>query len=327
MDIRRTPRHRPAGRSALLRGALGAVAAMTAVTACQAGTGTAGHEPSLGRIPRPAALADIVTPLDAYIGTGPQRQAEARAEDLLVRVCMRHLGLDWPTEPTREVRMTLQAWDLGFLDPRTVPRYGYHPPGLEADLSVSVGGPAGGARVVSGVSKAAYAGTPDPALAGKPVPPGGCSARAQRELDRGAPAADAGFAIDSADSAGQRALTDSRVVAVTSQWSTCMRGKGLRYRSPYDARDDPRWSLADGDPAPPATDSGPPGGSAELRTAAADLACRQKVNYLGVRLAVISAYEHRAIDAHRSEFARVKVRHDQRTRNTASVLATARTGP
>jgi hypothetical protein len=105
-----------------------------------------------------------------------------------------------------------------------------------------------------------------------------------------------------------------------------MRKKGFHYRSPYDARDDPRWSPTDGDPAPPATGSGPPGGTAELRTAAADLACRREVGYLGVRLAVISAYERRAIDAHRSEFARIKDRHDRRTRNAASVLAAARSG-
>lgn len=284
---------------------------------CQAPRGTTQPEPAVAEVPRPHALAEVVTPLEAYFGTAQQRHTLARAEDVLIRACMRGLGLDWPVEDPRQVRVTLQAWDLGFLDADTVPRYGYHPPGLQADLDVSVGGPANGARVLTGVQKAAYTGIAHPSLAGKPVPRDGCAAEAQRRLNQDAPEADGAVAIMIANLTGERALTDGRVVAVTKQWSDCMSARGYRYANPYDSRDDPRWNGEDTDQAEPAAR-----GLVEIQTAQADLACRQQVNYLGVRLAVLAAYQDREIQAQPDLFTPMRQRHEQCMRNAEFVLST-----
>lgn len=175
---------------------------------------------------------------------------------------------------------------------------------------------------VGGAQKAAYTGTGDPDLAGRSIPQGGCATEAQRRLTQGAPSVDGAVAIDIANASGERALADSRVVAVTTAWSDCMNGKGYRYPSPYEARDDPRWNPEGDDHAVRSTS-----GEAEIRTAVADLECRRQVNYLGVRLAVISAYQAREITARESLFAQLKIWHDQRMKNADLVLVPHQWGP
>lgn len=284
------------------------------VSGCRASGGGTQPEPAVTSVPRPRRLAEVVTPLESYIGTAQDRHTLARAGDVVNHDCMRRLGLEWPVEPPRVLRNTLQAWDLGFMPADDVPGHGYHPPGLQADLDVSVGGSASGPRILSRAQRAAYIGAADPSVMEQRIPPGGCVAEVQRRLDRGAPGVDDSAAIILANQTGELALADSRVVAVTRAWSDCMKDKGNMYSSPYEARDDPRWN----DEA--ANKGGAVVSAAEERTAQADLECRRRVNYLGVRLAVISAYQNREIQARPAEFALLRKQLGERLRNAEDVL-------
>lgn len=290
-----------------------ALATLTAAVACSTGKPVPAHaeEPGLvAAVTHPRELGDFVTVADAYIGSWQHRQTLTQAENVLVRKCMRRKGLDWEVDPVRKVRVTLQAYDLGYLDPALTDQFGYHPPELEKDLAASVGErPV--PRSLTPAQAAAYEGRPE-ASSRAPAPraSGGCSAEAWRALNDGAAQADDAVAVNMANQAGERALKDSRVVRVTREWSACMRAKGLRYASPYHSRDDARWAVNHVS-------------AAELRTARADLGCRQKVNYAGVRLAVLNAYEQASVSARRPLFAAAKERLRVRLRNAATVLGRA----
>ena len=286
------------------------LATLMAAVACNTGSPVSApaKEPRLVTgVTHPMALGDFVTVADTYIGSWRHRQTLTQAENVLVRNCMRRKGLDWGVDPVRQVRVTLQAWDLGHLDPVLTNEFGYHPPELEKDLAASVGERPVPRKLTPAQAAAYTGGSEAPSRSPAPRASGGCSAEASRALSKGAPQAADAVAVDLANQDGEQALRDSRVVQVTREWSACMRAKGFRYTSPYDARDDARWT-------------GRHVTTAELATARADLACRQKVNYAGVRLAVLNAYEQASVSARRSLFDSLEERLRVRLRNAADVL-------
>ncbi len=77
--------------------------------------------------------------------------------------------------------------------------------------------------------------------------------------------------------------TDHRVRAVYAAWAACMRQRGHDYPNPFKAAADAKWNMG----APPT--------AAEIRTAQADVACKQRTNLLGITFAVEAGYENAAI--------------------------------
>ncbi|MEU6016300.1 hypothetical protein ABZ826_20240 [Streptomyces sp. NPDC047515] len=141
----------------------------------------------------------------------------------------------------------------------------------------------------------------------KKVPKGGCEGEALRIITRGATtpnevklpggstagSGEGGFSEGFAEmvvsamrgEAMKRARNDSRFQKVTDSWADCMKDRGYTYDSPSAAVNDSHWADNSGSPT-----------RIEISTATADAQCKKKLNYLGVGIAVESAYEKKSID-------------------------------
>ena len=80
---------------------------------------------------------------------------------------------------------------------------------------------------------------------------------------------------------------DPRVLAVNAKWSACMAASGYRYKSPFAALEDQRWGPGLYDSLGAISKITAP----ELQVAAADAACRARVNLYAVYWAVAAAYQ------------------------------------
>jgi hypothetical protein len=93
----------------------------------------------------------------------------------------------------------------------------------------------------------------------------------------------------------EKSKTDPRVVAVIKLWSECMKRSGFTYASPLDAGGDrPEWLRA----ATPSV--------AEIRTAVADVRCKQQTNLIGIWFTIESAYENGAIHLHIEQLTQIR---------------------
>lgn len=131
--------------------------------------------------------------------------------------------------------------------------------------------------------------------AGNPLPRGGCGGEAVSILVGDGQVYDDIYVENLNNEPYFLAEEDSRVLAVTEAWSACMKDKGYDYSSPEEPPVDPAWydAGADGTNAEPRQPT-----PEEIVTAVADVECQQAVNYLGVRVAVESAYQEQVIEEH-----------------------------
>lgn len=141
---------------------------------------------------------------------------------------------------------------------------------------------------------------------GKAIPEGGCIGQAQREVEGAA----AGSTVTNelGYAAWEASNTDSRVLAGFSEWSRCMATAGFDYKTPMDANNDQRWA-------------GPKASSEEIAVAVADVKCKKVTNLVGIRLAVDTAYQLRAIAANSEKLQSLRVALDRQGSNAAAVLA------
>ncbi|MFE2035563.1 hypothetical protein ACFXBB_20370 [Streptomyces scopuliridis] len=224
---------------------------------------------------------------------------------LLVNQCMRQLG--YPDNPQPLGKFTGKAYlgHEGFLvEPiQQVERWGYKsPPDAETGRQASEAGFTKSVTEIQGQLLAGRITT----FNGKPVPDGGCEGEALRTITKGAETAKEvklpdgsaagagkdgfgeGFAEMVVSSARGKAMAklrnDSRFEKVTTAWSDCMDKQGYDFDSPSAARNDKRWANA----------TQP--GKEEISVGVADMRCKQEVNYLGVGIAVESAYENQLIE-------------------------------
>ncbi|WP_133909279.1 hypothetical protein [Actinophytocola oryzae] len=145
---------------------------------------------------------------------------------------------------------------------------------------------------------------------GVDVPVGGCNAEARRILGRnteGKPG-DEGFVLHLEGTAGQLAEKDSRLRAVFAKWSECMAASGYYYRDPWQANGDPAFGA---DIA----------SAAEIATATADVACRDKHNVNGVWVALQAAYQDQLIESNADALRRHGSATAGQLRHATNVLA------
>ncbi|MFD6328201.1 hypothetical protein ACFWGI_01320 [Streptomyces niveus] len=283
-----------------------AVTAMAVLGGCSS-SGAGGGEPGLGSVPSPSSfdVAQISTPLDAYLPTPEENYTLKKARVMLVNQCMRQLG--YPDNPQPLGKFTGKAYlehgEFLVAPVEQVERWGYKsPPGAETGKQADESSFTKNATKTQGQLLAGRITT----FNGKPVPDGGCEGEALRTLTKGAETAQEvtfpdgsaagagkdgfgeGFAEMVVSSARGKAMAkvrnDSRFEKVTTAWSDCMDKQGYDFDSPSAANNDKRWA-----------DATQPG-KEEIAVAVADMRCKQKVNYLGVGIAVESAYEKQLIE-------------------------------
>lgn len=185
----------------------------------------------------------------------------------------------------------------GITDLASAKRYGYRVP-AEPRRDVpdrASGGPA---------ETSALTGHGRRTVRGRPIPEGGCIGEAGRALG-GSP--DAGLAQRLSFASYDRSRRDSRVRAVVARWSRCMAARGYDYRGPLDPPADPRFTGK--------ADRG------QIRTAVADIGCKDRANVVGVWSAVESAYQRPLIERYRGPLERVRRAEAVRLGNATRVLS------
>ncbi|MEU8273780.1 hypothetical protein ACFYOK_15025 [Microbispora bryophytorum] len=294
----------------VVRMAMAAVC-VAAVTGCSASAAANPPEPP-----------DLTLPLDAYSLGAKDRAQVIHARFMLMEECMRHVGLDFrfpAVEPVTDLR---NVDLLGWLDPGQAAESGYLGKGRNPDEITGI--PSYSVSddefyVLDGKVRRYH---------GRTVPPGGCTAKADALLNRGARGvtpADAGKRFDDdevpryVDSAADLAVKDPRIAAAESEWSDCMRSEGFDYRSTDEAGGDRRWAATVNDDSIGNTPK-PRGTRAEIETAVADAECREETGYSDVRRKVYVEAENRIIGQSRARFDVIKSLNQARLANSAKVL-------
>lgn len=276
----------------------------------------AGKEPAIGSIARLTSTEGLKFPIAAYEVTADQQYQVTKAQDRLIEQCMKRFGFDYvrpaPTPPTRNDG---RSRVYGLASAQDAARFGYASPRRATDPAPAKRQPATslsrtGQTVLNGVDlvaeaeakKAGKAAAPanEPKsqseaekapgsgimVNGQEVPVGGCGRESALKLYAPNPqAVDILFVFNLGGEAESRALEDSRVRKATAKWSACMADSGFTTSSPDNVQ----------------TDLGLEGklSSPEAVTIAkADVACKTKVNYIGIRYGVQSAYERLLVEEH-----------------------------
>ncbi|MFJ8081525.1 hypothetical protein ACIQ6Y_13000 [Streptomyces sp. NPDC096205] len=257
--------------------------------------------PGLGAIPVLSDTARLTFPLDAYDHRPSDQALLERAQDELAVRCMARYGFDYvPPERTAHTTRPLNARVFGVVDKEEAARYGYGDPGAAGDRRAPVGAELSeegrltlyGERVPPAAmpmsqEEAEREGGSSRKVGGKAVPVGGCNRESYLRLY--APTADSVdimFVFNLKAQSKAQSEADTRVRRNDAAWAACMRTAG------YDKAADPmkavqQLGLQDA-----------PSGPAAIAAAQADVACKKKVNLVGVRYTVQSAYQKRLVAQH-----------------------------
>ncbi|WP_432843303.1 hypothetical protein [Dactylosporangium sp. CA-092794] len=304
-----------------------AVLIVAAVAGCSSAAGRGDGPPAVDRLipvsapsvsvppapPTPGTGPDLVLPTETYRPTAAQRNLIADAVQLRIAECMHGFGLTWTVRAVHVPDSNRVDRLYGVSDPATAQRYGYHLPPADARTA---GEPLPGASlspserlVLSGSATGESTDGLPGRYRGRPIPDGGCTAQARRETI-GADDIDPTHVAD-AITVGmwEKSRTDPRVAAVIEAWAQCMRQEGYRYPSPLDAGNDhPAW-LRSAAPGPE-----------EIRTAVADVACKQRTNLVGTWFAVESGYELEAIRLHQEQLDAIRRQWQEAAARAARVV-------
>ncbi|MFI6908313.1 hypothetical protein ACIBKY_44125 [Nonomuraea sp. NPDC050394] len=259
--------------SAFLAGAVAACsAAPVAISPARPHTATA---PEGGEQARRLTL-----PFDAYDFSPAENMTLEVAEDLLVRDCLRARGMAWhvlpgpadsESEPPHRRR-------YGILEPEMADVFGYHTPPDR---------PAVAARKENDLARMTQA-SPDVREAAER-----CLDRARDHMSAGAPKADASFFNKTIFASFDASQRDEQVRRAFRSWSACMAGEGFRYPDPLAAITDARWET--GQPT-----------SQEIRTAQADLRCKDKTDLVAIWAAAETRIQNDVIRSHPERFQRLR---------------------
>lgn len=286
-------------------------------------------EPPVDAMPAIASTSDIRLPLDAYALTYRERSALALAEARLTKECAKRFGLAYERSAGEVLRGAIVPFSFDSNEARHAYRF-YHNdlaaarntgfvsfPGPPHDLPTSSSEPqtptkddaytrlviggleqgptpprldGSGGRAEAGPGGGYPTGVKRPTDAREDaLPEGGCAGEARSILAGDGELHDLFYANNVGNKAYIRAIDDSRVRDVTRRWSECMSQRGYDYADPDEAGGDPKWLGLDAAARPTPE---------EIPVATADVECKQSVNYLGVRVAIETAYQNLVIEEH-----------------------------
>jgi hypothetical protein len=276
--------------------ALIATAAMAGCSAAQS-TASAPADPAptaVSTAPVPVPVTDsVLSPRLPILGYEPTPTQAAEITYLTQRIpqeCMREFGFSYDpslsasaVEQQVRIAAEFETRRYGVSDLSAVRTYGYSLPTWTAGSAPAVTLaqlPAGEDAVLHGTVK-----TYDH----RPVPRGGCLEQAEQQLvadgispqaQQSGDSSPANLAASIQQSSWERAQSNPKVRAVFAKWSACMSTYGDHYATPYAAAGDPRWTKVT---------------PLEIQTAEHDVACKRRVNLLGVEFAVNADYQNAAI--------------------------------
>ncbi|MFE6225349.1 hypothetical protein [Streptomyces sp. NPDC057854] len=278
--------------------------------------GTAGCLPATGHRSAPSV------PPSAQVVAGPPAGDEARrlrlpydayelstndtfliesAVDVLMRACMRRHGLDWTLLPRADDAEPPNRRRYGLIESAIAERYGYHlppePPGTAR-------------RQAADRNRAATLSPHEHRIAyGESGDSGGCWKGAYDRLREGLLRSDHGLLNRLTLESFDASLEHVAVRRAFDSWSSCMRRAGFDHARPLAAAGDPRWART---PRP---------GPLELRTAMADVRCKQQTGLVTTWAAVETRLQTGFVRAHAKEFEALKAAKEQWLANARRVLA------
>jgi hypothetical protein len=298
----------------------------------------AGKEPAIGSIEKLSSTEGLEFPIAAYEATPDQQLQLKKAQNRLIEQCMKRFGFDYvlpaPTPPSGD---DSNSRVFGLANAEDAAQFGYASPGRATDPApVKRQSQAAlsrtGQTVLNGVDPVAEAAAKAKGKAaaptnqpmsqaeaekapgtgvivnGKEVPVGGCGRESALKLYSPTPGSlDILYVFNLGGEAESRALEDSRVRKVTTKWSQCMADSGFTTTSPDNVQSD--LGLEGAKLSSPEA----------ITIAKADVACKTKVNYIGIRYAVQTAYEKSLVEEHAETLALFKQQTQDRLRLAAQL--------
>ncbi len=266
----------------------------------------------IGDIKAVQSRADVVLPLDVFADSPQTARVIAIAGDLLGQACMRRLGIEWTVaDRSGPYPLGLSERRYGLVDLEQA-EHGY---GLDPDQAARTSRIRSTSEQVPKTASGIWWGETS-VVNGTPVPKGGCRGEADRKLGLTRPS---GVDPRLVDDLGMRSFKlsqeDRRVLDALDAWSNCMKAAGFAYDRPWNAASDPRWRTA-----AEASSAG------AVAVARADVMCKQKVNLVGIWLAVESECQRSLINEYGEELDLIRKWRGTVATNAERVIADATAG-
>lgn len=281
---------------------------LTCLAAAACGSAAPAHRPP---VPTVAAQPAARLPIQAYALSERATAQEQYIEQRLIQRCVAGFGFRYlPGLSAKAVdadELISREYDsrrYGVSDAGAARVYGYQLPAWTAGPDATEGKPPAVELAVL-VGSGTHEGTP--------IPAGGCTGQADRELaadgiTSGAQRADLVSQIR--EDGFQRAQSDARVLAVFARWSACMRSHGFHYANPFDAGADRRWQTSGkADPT-------------QITVAETDVSCKLLTHLVAVEVAVESAYDNADIAANAARLAPIRQSVAAESKAIARVMTT-----
>ncbi|TPQ23772.1 hypothetical protein [Streptomyces sporangiiformans] len=290
-----------------------------------------GPEPTVASTPAKLRTQGLKFPLDAYERSTTEQRVLTRAQQMLTNRCMARYGFAFqaPATAVTPGDSTDDARRYGVSDPETAAAYGYARPNKPGSTRTPPRQPelsSTGKLVLYGASddgkpqdlpasqQEAEAvrkkGKGTTKVGGEAIPVGGCIRESFLKLY--APTRDSVdvlFVFQLISEAQSRSREDSRVRRVFKRWSSCMKESGYSVSNPAGVAS--QLGLRDDELSSPRA----------ITAAKADVACKEKVNLVGVTFAVESAYQRQLINKNAETLQLVKKQDEDRLRFAASLTA------
>ncbi|WP_086826391.1 hypothetical protein [Streptomyces sp. NRRL B-24572] len=298
----------------------------------------AGKEPAIGSIEKLSSTEGLEFPIAAYETTSDQQYQVKKAQNRLIDQCMKRFGFEYaPPAPQPPSRDDSKSRIFGLASAEDAARFGYASPRRATDPAAAKRQQLPplsrtGQTVLNGVDLVAEAEakkkgkTAAPAnepksqaeaekapgsgimVNGREVPVGGCGRESALKLYAPNPGSvDILFVFNLGAQAESKALEDSRVREATAKWSQCMADSGFTTSSPDSVQSD--LGLEQGGLSSPRA----------ITIAKADVACKTRVNYIGTRYAVQSAYEKLLVEENAETLALFRQQTQDRLRLAAQL--------
>jgi hypothetical protein len=250
-------------------------------------------------------------PLNAFMTNTAERQTVDRAISVLVNSCMKEFDLKWPEYEPPPGTIPENARKYGVTDLESVRVYGYKPPlpdGVSKQQAIAYRDSyEARKKAITPAAEAAYSGIGASAKLPPGVPKGGCYGEAARETSVDRLNEDMMTVQKLFFQASAATRKDARIAELNRQWSACMRRSGMSYPDPLAAVDDSKWRTAktpkDG-PSP----YFPAPSKEEIRTAIADVKCKDETDYIKKRSQVEFRYQRALIKKNAKMLAAVQAR-------------------
>jgi hypothetical protein len=295
-----TRRDRPRNRSTLA-GVVCAV--LLSLTAC---AGNPEQEPENAAAPGIAPFR-LVLPFDQYKWNPREQGLYEQARILLLKRCVQSRGTTFTMPERMDSEELPDIYDnsrrYGLAHEAAAARFGYHIP---ADSD------GGRQRREIGKWSKEISAAEETAIYGAPGIPG-CYEQADAELAKGTPGADTDWLTARSSESRDETAKNESVVNAKAGWRACMAGLGFTYADPDDALGDRRWDVE----SPTITET-------ELRTALADVRCKDSSGLVRVWQEVETTWQRQVIDRNADRFPALAATKQTQLSNARQVIENER---